>query len=330
MLITTANDLLGIINKIAEAASTITGGKFGMMNMFLGGATELFFKKNAKNGESFSILKALGSVRDAFKNEKPISIPFEAEVNSVDLGDINANVLDAGDVDLSGLEDIVPDFADATLNVRDFTEALGEAAPAASGLGSSISGLGGMLGKVGTVAASFGTSLLSGLKVVGMISAEAAIFAAVSAAIGVAVKKFYEFAHAQEIAIEKGKEAREQINQSAEDYQNLQDSVDELGKTSAENAGKESPKSTNESIESIGERYEKLKAGVGSNNKNLSLSNDQYAEFISLNNEIASLFPTLISGYDASGNAILNLGTKAGDAAKNLRELLEADRAVSY
>lgn len=59
----------------------------------------------------------------------------------------------------------------------------------------------------------------------------------------------------------------------------------------------------------IKQRYAELSQGVDSmSNKNLSLSTDDYKEFLDLNSQLANLFPTLTKGYDENGNAILGLG----------------------
>ena len=71
-------------------------------------------------------------------------------------------------------------------------------------------------------------------------------------------------------------------------------------------------------VEDLTERYEELSKGVDvSSGKNVSLNTEEYAEYNDIVNQIAEMFPELIKGYDAEGNAILSL-------KGNVDELTEA------
>lgn len=73
--------------------------------------------------------------------------------------------------------------------------------------------------------------------------------------------------------------------------------------------------------------YTKLMNGVDtSNHTNLSLSEEEYADFISASNELADLFPELVGGLDKEGNRIVNLGNNAEDASAKINSLVEAYR----
>lgn len=75
------------------------------------------------------------------------------------------------------------------------------------------------------------------------------------------------------------------------------------------------------------ESYTKLMNGVDtSNHTNLSLSEEEYADFISASNELADLFPELVGGLDKEGNRIVNLGDNAEDASAKINSLVEAYR----
>ncbi len=52
--------------------------------------------------------------------------------------------------------------------------------------------------------------------------------------------------------------------------------------------------------------YQELANRVDQNGNNISLSTDEFARYNELSNQIASTFPTLIQGYSATGDAILN------------------------
>ena len=59
-------------------------------------------------------------------------------------------------------------------------------------------------------------------------------------------------------------------------------------------------------FESQAKRYSQLAKGVNDLGENVSLTADEYAEYQDIVNSIADQVPSLIQGYDAQGNAILN------------------------
>ena len=62
-----------------------------------------------------------------------------------------------------------------------------------------------------------------------------------------------------------------------------------------------------ESIPELSKEYDSLKEGVSSTGENLSLTNDEFQRYHEITSQIASACPNLISGYDSTGNAIINL-----------------------
>ena len=63
--------------------------------------------------------------------------------------------------------------------------------------------------------------------------------------------------------------------------------------------------------------------------ENLSLTNEQYSEFLDISNQLAELYPTLPRVYDENGNAIVNLGNNAQDVSAKLQELLATQREIA-
>ena len=62
------------------------------------------------------------------------------------------------------------------------------------------------------------------------------------------------------------------------------------------------------STDGIKERYAELAQGVDQlTGKNVTLSDDEYKEFLNLSNQLAKLFPSLTKNYDDNGNAIVDL-----------------------
>ena len=53
-------------------------------------------------------------------------------------------------------------------------------------------------------------------------------------------------------------------------------------------------------------KYEKLSKGVDGLGKNISLTSDEYLEYQDIVNKIAEQIPSLVTGYDAEGNALLS------------------------
>lgn len=135
--------------------------------------------------------------------------------------------------------------------------------------------------------------------IVGAISLVAGLGVAI-----VSINKLIE-KHREEI-IETGETAREEISQIKSELESMESSVEDAGKTFAE-----------------------LVDGIDTlNNTNISLSDEEYEDFIASSNELAELFPQLVVGLDAEGNAILDLGSNAEEATSKLNELIEAQRKL--
>ena len=85
-----------------------------------------------------------------------------------------------------------------------------------------------------------------------------------------------------------------------------------------------------ELVDKAKESYSKLAQGVNTfTNANIDLSDEEYKEFIDLNNELAEQFPSLKTGLDDNNNAIINLGDNALTSAKKLDELLEREERLN-
>lgn len=70
---------------------------------------------------------------------------------------------------------------------------------------------------------------------------------------------------------------------------------------------KQTISNTKKELDDLIAKYEKLSKGVNGLNQNVSLSNDEYADYLDVCNRIGEMFPSLIQGYDDQGNAILTL-----------------------
>lgn len=85
-----------------------------------------------------------------------------------------------------------------------------------------------------------------------------------------------------------------------------------------------------QSADSTIPRFVQLAKGVNNLGENVSLTTEEYAEFLTLNNKIAELFPELNLGMDTNGNAMLSLSYNADTLAQSLYDLVEAQRQLTY
>lgn len=137
--------------------------------------------------------------------------------------------------------------------------------------------------------------------------ANMAIMYAASVAIEAIGTAIYDTIHATEIAIEKGEEAKQVIADIGDAYNSKKNTVD-----------------TNK------DRYIELSVGVNTKtNENLSLTADEYSEFLNITNQLAETFPSLVTGYDAQGNALLSLSGNADETSASLEKLLEQERQLA-
>ena len=128
-----------------------------------------------------------------------------------------------------------------------------------------------------------------------------------SAAIYKVVKAYDEYNISNEEALEISKEAKTKIDELNKSYSNQKKIIDKYA-----------------------ESYEKLSKEVDtSTNNNISLSANDYEEFLNINNQLAEILPSLIKGYDDNGNAILSLGQNGKSVADELRELLKVEEEIN-
>lgn len=158
--------------------------------------------------------------------------------------------------------------------------------------------------------------------------ANMAIMYAAGAAIQFVGTKIYEYVKATEIAIEKGEKAQNAIKEIYDTYNSKVSTVNTLGKQFADDT--ESIKTTSDAVESLTQKYVELKKGVNADNSNKSLSSNEYQQYLDISNQLTDSIPSLVAGSDSAGNAILNLGTNASDAADKLERLLQTQMAIAH
>lgn len=119
-----------------------------------------------------------------------------------------------------------------------------------------------------------------------------------------AIQFFYDLATAQERAAERA-------NEAIDAYTEAQASL----------------KKQKSTIDDISESYERLSKGVDlDTNKNINLTTASYEEYLDICNQIADMYPSLVTGYDAQGNAILSLKGNVDQLTQAYREAAQAAR----
>lgn len=77
-------------------------------------------------------------------------------------------------------------------------------------------------------------------------------------------------------------------------------------------------------------RFAELAQGVDTlTGKNMSLTTDDYEEFLDLSNQLADIFPTLSRNYDENGNAIIQLSGDTDTMVGSLQALLDVQRQIA-
>lgn len=113
---------------------------------------------------------------------------------------------------------------------------------------------------------------------------------------------------------------KKSIEELDKEWEELSDTV----KNSAEEF-----RSLKTNAEEIIPRYAELAQGVDKYGENVSLTDKQFEEFVSLNNQLGEMFPDLVVGYDANGNAILNLSGNVDTLTESLYACVDAQRAAA-
>lgn len=141
--------------------------------------------------------------------------------------------------------------------------------------------------------------------IIGMVVAEA---------ISKMISVIDDWIHAEE----KAEEALQKAQSTSDSY-----------KSSLESTRQEQLKSA-ESISKLAGQYAQLSEGVNTaTNDNISLSNEDYNEFLNLNSQLSDLFPTLTKRYDSNGNAILNLGSNAQSVTQKIKSLADQQERLA-
>ncbi|SCG87915.1 ATPase involved in DNA repair [uncultured Clostridium sp.] len=212
------------------------------------------------------------------------------------------------------------DLKEIALNAAGIQKPAEEATSALAGLGNTSIGLSKLKGVI--------TGLGSTIKTAAMAHPILATIAAITGLTVAGVTLYKKFHKSQAEYIKDGEKAQDTIDESTSSLKTNQSKLKSLA-TTYKTSSKEI-KNHEEAIDSLAKSYSDLYKGVDKNtNENRTLSTDDYQNYLDLSNELAQTFPDLVSGYDEQGNAILDLGTNAKNAAEDIRTLYDAQRLAS-
>lgn len=117
------------------------------------------------------------------------------------------------------------------------------------------------------------------------------------------------------------KRAGEKIKQTTEETKRAaQEVIDKY------NEAKQALGSNKSTIDEISSEYRSLANGVDEFGNNISLTTDQYKRYNEITNKIADMFPEMVSGFTAEGNAIISNKGKVEELTKAYEEQAKAAR----
>lgn len=152
---------------------------------------------------------------------------------------------------------------------------------------------------LGAKAATVATKALS-------VAGNMIVFTLISKGIELAVSAIDNYINRAKYAAEAMEEAQQKIDDA-------QNTLNNMSATISENK----------------DRFLELSQGVDKFSKNLTLSEEDYAEYLSISNKLAAFSPNLVSAYDNQGNALLAIGSNAMETNEKLQSLLETQQIVA-
>ncbi|WP_148411103.1 hypothetical protein [Murimonas intestini] len=153
----------------------------------------------------------------------------------------------------------------------------------------------------GAMASGAGSSIRSALSGIASSFVNFGIMTLANLAVSGVVSFIDDQIHKSERLIEKGKQAKSTINDLKREFSSKVDNA-----------------------HSLASQYDTLARGVDTlNGKNISLNDDDYRQFLSVNQQLLELFPSLDRVYDSNGNAMVRLNGDASTLSDSLNNILE-------
>lgn len=113
--------------------------------------------------------------------------------------------------------------------------------------------------------------------------------------------------------VNKSKYAAEAMEEAQQEITDSQNKLKEVSDTVSENK----------------DRFLELAQGVDQFSNNVSLSKDDYQEYLDISNKLADIAPDLVTGYDEQGNALLVIGSNAEDTSKKLQDIIDKQQTIA-
>lgn len=177
-----------------------------------------------------------------------------------------------------------------------FASTMGEEARSA---GESIGSIIGMVAgqkAVTTLIANWGAKLTGSAVLTGLVAPWAAVIALVAGA-GYGLYKHFK---------------KKAIQEAQEDFKELKDTYESQLSASTKTS-----------------RYDELSEGVDQFGRNVSLTEEEYNEFLSTSNELAETFPELIVRTDEAGNSFLGTAGKVGKLTEAVNDMVKASQKAA-
>lgn len=111
--------------------------------------------------------------------------------------------------------------------------------------------------------------------------------------------------------------------------QSIQESIDKANEyidnfTSANKNYASSIKTLN----GLEEKFNELSEGVDENGKNVSLTSEEYKQYLSIIDQIINISPQIVSGYTEQGDAVMNYKTALQDAIDVQKQYIENQKSI--
>ena len=111
--------------------------------------------------------------------------------------------------------------------------------------------------------------------------------------------------------------------------QRIQESIDKAHELSdAYSEARDTYTSNTKTLHSLEEEFNRLSAGVDANGNNVSLTANEYERYLSIIDQIVDISPSIVSGYDDQGRAIMNYKDALVDAIAEQERYIENQRNI--
>ena len=267
----------------------------------LNGIWKTLANKESRNkllyGENTSTIKTLINEDEVSDITNQFSLLRDNLYRCIDTYDEFGNVISGEDI-----EDVASSLKITNTELINFVKNGGDISQVKDHFGKfneSVQKSEGILSKLGSGLKSIGTGLLN-----------LGIDMAISFAVSSAIKLISDLIHRSEILIEKGKEAQNTIKNIQSEFDSKKEIVNDSGKRYAE----------------LVQKAEKDSQG---NYTQGDLSNDEWAEFLSISNQLAEIMPQNVAHLDSEGNSMLNLGDSTDAVNSSLSEYIKLQEQIS-